>query len=158
MLNIGVILQYVVLLQKFTPLSQTPSCLPCPLSSTWLYYVTMWATGISSGLLIRCRLVVLLRFVCSCDSCAALCCLVVGLFGAAGSPLVIFSASINLEKNVNRGTVTFCRVAAFAMALWSRRAGGPHAGRQRAGVVQRRGMGPPLHLRHHQGAVWAGGR
>jgi hypothetical protein len=53
-----------------------------------------------------------------------------------------------------------CRVAAFAMALRSRRAGGPHAARrgqrQRAGVVQRRGMGPPLHLRHHQGAVGLG--
>ena len=36
MLYIGVILLYVVLLQTFTPLSQTPSCLPCPLSSTCL--------------------------------------------------------------------------------------------------------------------------
>jgi hypothetical protein len=44
----------------------------------------------------------------------------------------------------------------------SARAGGPRAGRrgqrQRAGVVQHRGMIPPLHLRHHQGAVWAGRR
>jgi hypothetical protein len=60
--------------------------------------------------------------------------LVVGLFGAAGPPLIIFSASINLEKNVTRGTVAFCdvvvntcRVAAFAIALWSRRGRGPDA-------------------------------
>jgi hypothetical protein len=59
MLNVGVILPrgllYVVLLQTFTPGVTDPFVFAVPIKqymfASWLYYVTVWASGISSGLL-----------------------------------------------------------------------------------------------------------
>jgi uncharacterized membrane protein YfcA len=46
-------------------------------------YVTVWATGLTSGLLS-------------------------GMYGTAGPPLIIFFSNVNLDKDVTRGTVSFC--------------------------------------------------
>jgi hypothetical protein len=110
---------------------------------------------------IRCRLVVLLRFVCSCDRCAAL--LGGRVIRSSGVTARHISTSKKLEENVTRGTMPFntCRVAAFAMALWSRRGlmlEGGGSGSELESFNPHRGMGPPLHLLYHQGTMLAGRR
>lgn len=60
-------------------------------------YATVWLVGLASGLLS-------------------------GMYGTAGPPLIIFFSTINLEKNIVRGTVSFCdnvinfcRISSFAI-------------------------------------------